>query len=88
MLQNMVKNLFGLFFRYCILASSYLQVIQTSTVPSQQFSAPFKAVNTTQAQTCNISYNGNTKKSATLELVHTSSGETKILMTLTNRVSK
>jgi hypothetical protein len=32
-----VKNLFGLFFRYCISASSYLHVVWTSTDPSQQF---------------------------------------------------
>jgi len=57
-----VKNLFGLFFRYCISASSYLHVVLTSTDPCQQFSAPFKAGSSRQAQTCYISYNSNSKK--------------------------
>ncbi len=51
----MVKNLFGLVFRYFISALYYLRVIKTSTDPSQQFSAPLKAGNSRQAQTCNIS---------------------------------
>jgi len=38
-------------------ASSYWQVIQTSTDPSQRFSAPFNAGNYRQAQTCYISQN-------------------------------
>ncbi len=57
-----MKNPFGLFFTYSISASSYLQVIFTSTDPCQQIKAPFKAGKSRQAQTCYISYNGNTKK--------------------------
>jgi hypothetical protein len=52
---HIVKNLFGLYFRYFILASSYLHVLWTSTDPSQQFPAPFKPGNSRQAQTCYIS---------------------------------
>ncbi len=50
-----VKNPFGLVFSYFISASYYLHVVLTSTDPSQQFSAPFQAGNSRQAQTCNIS---------------------------------
>ena len=43
-------------------ASSYWQVLKTSTDPCQQFSAPFKAGNSRQVQTCYISQEYNTKK--------------------------
>jgi hypothetical protein len=42
---SIVKHPFGLFFRYCMSASSYLQVVLTRTDPHQQFSNPFKAGN-------------------------------------------
>ena len=50
------------FFYIVFQASSYSQVLLTSTDLSQQFSAPFKAGNSRQAQTCNISQEYNTKK--------------------------
>jgi hypothetical protein len=49
-----VKILFGWIFNIVFQASSYLQVIWTSTDPHQQFSAPFKVVNSRQAQACYI----------------------------------
>ncbi len=57
-----VKNQFGLYLRYCIIASSYLNVVQTSTDSSQHFSAPSKAGKSRQAQTCYVPQNINTKK--------------------------
>ena len=47
---------------YIFQASSWLQVIKTSTDPYHKFSAPFKAGNSRQAQTCNILQKYNTKE--------------------------
>jgi len=49
-----VKILFGWIFNIVFQASSYLQVIYTSTDLCQQFSVLFKAGNSRQAQTCYI----------------------------------
>jgi hypothetical protein len=59
----------------------YSQVLQTSTDPDQQFSAPFKAGNFRQVQTC---YKPMVQTQRKLQhfLVYTSTGETGILMTL------
>jgi hypothetical protein len=50
--------------------------------PSQQFSAPFKAGNSRQVQTC---YKIQHKENLQHYLVHTSSGETGVLPTLNHR---
>jgi hypothetical protein len=71
-----------------ISTSSYLQVVKTSTDPSQQFIAPFKAGNSRQAQSCYTSQHGDTKKVTCYNWFHTSSGETIVLMTLTHRALK
>ena len=57
---NIMKNKLALYLFY--LASSCLHVLKTSTDHSQQLSAPFKAGNSRQFQTCYISQEYNTKK--------------------------
>jgi len=56
---SIVKNLFGLFqmLYFCL-------VLFTSHIdnPSQQFSAPFKAANSRQVQTCGIPFKDHRKK--------------------------
>jgi len=45
-------------------------VLLTSTEPTQQFSAPFKAVNSRQVQTCYKPQKYNTKETATFSSLH------------------
>ncbi len=52
--RSVVKILSGWIFNIVFQASVYSQVILKSTDPSQQFSAPFKAGNSRQAQACYI----------------------------------
>jgi hypothetical protein len=59
---TVVKILFGRIFNNVFQASSYLQVVSTSTDPPHKLSAPFKAGNSRQALTCCISQEYNTKK--------------------------
>ncbi len=47
-----MKNTFGFTILYWYNFQSYWQVFQISTDPDQQFSAPFKAGNSRQVQTC------------------------------------
>jgi len=65
---------------------SWLQVLQTSTGPSQQFSAPFKAGNSRQVQTCYKPQN-TTQRKLQHFLVYTTTGEMGVLMTLKHRAS-
>ncbi len=63
-IRNILKNVFG----FSILLFSFQccwQVLQTSTDPSQQFSAPFKAGNSRQVQTCYKPQKYFTKETAT-----------------------
>ncbi len=46
------------------------QVLQTSTDPHQQCSAPFKARDSRQVQTCYKTNNSNTKETATFSSLH------------------
>ncbi len=62
------------------------QVLQTSTDPSQQFSAPFKAGNSIQVQTCYKPQNATQRKLQHF-LVYTGTGETGVFMTLNHRAS-
>ncbi len=59
----------------------YWQVLQTSTDPDQQFSAPFKARNSRQVQTCYKSM-VQTQRKLQHFLVCTGTGEMGVLMTL------
>jgi hypothetical protein len=54
--------MFGWVFNIIFQASSWLQVIKTSIDPYHKFSAPFKAGNSRQAQTCWIFTRYNTKE--------------------------
>jgi hypothetical protein len=88
--MDIVKHLFGLDFIYCSLASSYLHVVYTSTDPSQHFTAPFKVGKSRHAQSCYISQNYNTKKLHCYNWfipLQISSGEMRVLVTLTQRAS-
>jgi hypothetical protein len=60
-----VKILFGWVLQSIFQASSYLQVVKTSTDLEQQFSAPFKAGNSRQVQTCYKATVQKTKETAT-----------------------
>ncbi len=76
-----VKNTFGFTILYWYSLHCYWQVLQTSTDPDRQFSAPFKAGNSRQVQTC---YKPMVQTQRKLQhfLVYTSIGETGVLMTL------
>jgi hypothetical protein len=75
-----VKNLF------CFFNLLFSTPVLLTSNPSQQFSAPFKAGNSRQAQTCNIPYFVNTKKLQHETGLHTSFGEMRVLVTLIHDV--
>ncbi len=62
------------------------QVLQTSTDPEQQFTAPFKAGNSRQVQTC---YKPTVQRQRKLQhfLVYSGMGETEVLTTLNHCAS-
>jgi len=51
-MKSIVKNMFGFTISLLFNLQCYWQVLQTSTDPNQQCSAPFKAGNSRQVQTC------------------------------------
>jgi hypothetical protein len=81
-----VKNTFGFTILYWYSLQWYWQVLQTSTGLDWQFSAPFKAGNSRQVQTC---YKPTVQTQRKLQhfLVYTSTGEMGVLMTLKHWVS-
>jgi len=76
-----VKNTFGFTILYWYSLQCYWQVLQTSNDPDQQSSAPFKAGNSRQVQTC---YKAMVQTQRKLQhfLVSISTGEKRVLMTL------
>jgi hypothetical protein len=81
-----VENTFGFSILYWYNLQCYWQVLQTSTDPDQQFSAPFKAGNSRQVQTC---YKSMVQRQRKLQhfLVYSGTGETGVFMTLNHWAS-
>ncbi len=83
---SIVKNMFGFTIHYWYNLQGYWQVLQTSTDPDQQFSAPFKAGNSRQVQTC---YKPTVQRQRKLQhfLLDSATGEMGVLMTLNHWAS-
>jgi hypothetical protein len=84
--DSIVKNMFGFSILFIYSFQCYWQVLQTSNDLRRQFSAPFKAGNSRQVKTCYKPQN-TTQRNLQHYLVHTSSRETGVLMTLNHRAS-
>jgi len=74
--------------QYCTLVIKLLTSHIDKYWPCQQLSAPFKARNSRQVQTCYISHEYNTKKLQHFNWFKLASGETWVLMTLNHRASE
>ncbi len=81
-----MKNMFGFSILLFTAFNCWWPILQTSTDPSQQFSAPFKAGNSRQVQTCYKPQN-ETQRKLQHFLVYTGTGEMGVLMTLKHWVS-